>query len=52
VDKLLGGGGDVCPAVLAAARGGKVPQETQAAPSKPANPTLPNPEAVLRNLFR
>jgi AsmA protein len=44
-DKLLGGNTDICPAVLAAARGERVPAEA----SKPA-PT--NPGTLLKNLFR
>lgn len=49
-DKLLGGGsGDVCPAALAAARGQAVPD---AAPAKAGKPSMPNPGALLKNLFR
>ncbi len=53
-DKPLGGsrGGDVCPAALIAARGGKSPQASPAAPGRPTEPVVPNPSAVLRNLFR
>ncbi len=51
-DKLLGGGGgDVCGPVLAAARGGKEPQDGEAAHGKAPNP-LSNPAAALRNLLR
>jgi AsmA protein len=51
-DKLIGGGGDVCPPALAAARGGKLPEEGREAPGKAPNPVLPNPAAALRNLLR
>jgi len=52
-DKLLtGGGGDICAPALAAARGGKVAQETQPTPSRPAAPGPSDPAAALRNLFR
>jgi uncharacterized protein involved in outer membrane biogenesis len=44
-DKLLGGNTDICPVVLAAARGERVPAEA----SKPA---LTNPGTLLKNLFR
>jgi hypothetical protein len=45
---LSGGTTDICPVVLAAARGQAVPQ--QAAP--PAKPGAPAPGGVLKNLFR
>jgi AsmA protein len=49
-DKLLGGGsGDVCPAALSAARGQAVPE---AAPAKAGKPSVSNPGALLKNLFR
>ena len=49
-DKLLGGGtSDICPAALAAARGQAAPQ---AAAKTPQPNALPNPAAVLKNLFR
>ncbi|HEY1410999.1 MAG TPA: hypothetical protein VGF36_02600, partial [Rhodopila sp.] len=49
-DKLLGGGsGDVCPAALAAARGQAVPEAT---PAKAGKPSVSNPGALLKNLFR
>jgi uncharacterized protein involved in outer membrane biogenesis len=52
-DKLLGGGGgDVCGPVLAAARGGKLPQDSEAMRGKSTNPILSNPAALLRNLLR
>ncbi|WP_428536172.1 AsmA family protein [Rhodopila sp.] len=50
-DKLLGGGtSDICPAALAAARGQPAPQA--AAAKSPQPNALPNPAAVLKNLFR
>ncbi len=52
VDKLIGGGGDMCTPALAAARGGKVAQAGQAPPAKAPEPSLSNPAAALRNLFR
>jgi hypothetical protein len=53
VDKVLGGGGgDICTPALAAARGGKLPQDGQTAPNKPTAPTSNTPETLLRNLFR
>jgi hypothetical protein len=44
-DKLLGGNTDICPAVLAAARG-------QATPAETAKPDVSIPGALLKNLFR
>jgi uncharacterized protein involved in outer membrane biogenesis len=49
-DKLLGGGStDVCPAALAAARGQAAPE---AAPAKAGKPSVSNPGALLKSLFR
>lgn len=48
----LAGGGDVCPSALAVARGGKAPPEGQAAPTRALEPTVTDPGAALRNLFR
>jgi hypothetical protein len=50
-DKLLGGGGnaDICAPALAAARGQAVPE---AAPAKNSQPSVTNPGALLKNLFR
>jgi uncharacterized protein involved in outer membrane biogenesis len=44
-DKVLSGNTDICPAVLAAARGQRVPAEA-------AKPAPTNPGALLKNLFR
>jgi AsmA protein len=47
---LTGGTPDICPAVLATARGQAVPQA--APPGKPAAPSARDPGAALKNLFR
>jgi hypothetical protein len=49
-DKLLGGAtSDICAPALAAARGQAV---REAPPAKAAKPSPPNPEAILKKLFR
>jgi uncharacterized protein involved in outer membrane biogenesis len=51
--RALGGGSvDICPTVLAAARGQAVPNPTAAAPAKPGRPAAADPGAVLKNLLR
>jgi AsmA protein len=47
-DKLLGGSTDICPAALAEARGQAAPQPAASA----KQPSLQNPGALLKNLFR
>jgi AsmA protein len=47
-DKLIGGGSaDICSPALAAARGQPIPE-----PAKAAQPSVSNPGALLKNLFR
>jgi uncharacterized protein involved in outer membrane biogenesis len=53
--KLLGESSDICPASLALARGqaAPAPSPAPAAPAVPNGPAkLPNPEAILKNLFK
>jgi hypothetical protein len=51
-NKALGGGtSDLCPAVLAVARGQPV-AETAPAPATPGATNVPNKGAILKNLFR
>ena len=50
-DKLAGRTADVCAPALAAARGQAVPQAAPANPAQP-KPKPPNPETLLKNLFR
>lgn len=56
-DKLIGGGKtDICGSALAAARGQAAAASAQGqgapAAAKPAQPSAPNPGAILKNLFR
>ena len=50
---LSGGTVDICPVALAVARGQPVPQTPAAAPgARETAPARPNPDAILKNLFR
>ena len=56
-DRILGGGGDACPAALAAARGQAAPADSRGSGVAPATPRIPipnlsDPARTLRNLFR
>jgi hypothetical protein len=50
-NRALGGTTDICPTVLAVARGQPV-AETAPAPAPPGAANVPNKGAILKNLFR